>query len=135
MPSRTFTMSDGRPFSRKSKRDRTTAGRNDGSSASNADLTAEENRSGLCITTSTRKVRPGQSQLAALPVQIGDGLSHVAHGAGAHPRPVVEHPVDGGFTQPRLTGDLPNRVGVSHGPHSDGSLRPPQGWPHASPPA
>ena len=58
MSSRTFTMSAGRPFSRKSNRDRTTAGRSDGSSASSADLTAEENRSGVCMTTSTRKVRP-----------------------------------------------------------------------------
>ncbi|HEX3308755.1 MAG TPA: hypothetical protein VHS32_21110, partial [Streptosporangiaceae bacterium] len=48
--SRIATMSPAWPVSRKSKRDRTTAGRSDGSSCSSAVLTAEENRSGVCIT-------------------------------------------------------------------------------------
>src|ERR1035437_3259017 len=64
-----------------------------------------------------------QSKLAALPVQVGDGLPHVAHGAGAHPWSVVENPVDGGFTEPRLTGDLPDRIRMSHASNSDGLMR------------
>ncbi len=56
--SSTLTMSLTWPFSRKSNRERTTAGRSEGSSCSSAALTAEENRSGVCITMSIMNTRP-----------------------------------------------------------------------------
>ena len=58
MSSSTLTSSAGFAFSRKVNRERTAAGRSAGSSVSNATLTASEKRSGVCITTSTMKVRP-----------------------------------------------------------------------------
>jgi hypothetical protein len=62
----------------------------------------------------------GEPQLAPLPVQVGDGLSHVAHGAGSHTRTVVEHPVDGGLAQACLPSDLPDRIRMPHGDQPDG---------------
>ena len=58
MRSTAATMSAIGPVSRKLKRALTTAGRSVGSAVSSADRTALENRSGACITTSNRNVRP-----------------------------------------------------------------------------
>src|SRR5262249_19226364 len=55
---------------------------------------------------------PGQAELRALPVEVGDRLVHLAFGTGPYVAPPVEHPVDGGLAQPGLHGDLPNPVGV-----------------------
>lgn len=56
--SRSFTSSGTGAVSRKWKRERTTAGCRDGSSASSASRTADENRCGVCMTMSIMKVRP-----------------------------------------------------------------------------
>ena len=50
-----------------------------------------------------------------LPVKIGDCLVHLPYGALAHLAPVVQHPVDGSFTQPGLHGYLADPVRMRHG--------------------
>ena len=114
MSSRTFTTSAGRPFSRKSNRDRTTAGASDGSSASSADLTAEENRSGACITTSTRKVRPvSRSWLRCRSRSVMACCTLLAVLART-PGRLLRTRSTVASLRPGLTGDLADRIGMSH---------------------
>ena len=56
----------------------------------------------------------GQPQLAALLVQVGDGLPDVVDGARAHAAAVVEDAVHGGLAHAGLAGDLADRVRVGH---------------------
>ena len=81
-----------RPGSRKWKRERITAGRSDGSSASSAARTAVENRSGACITMSTMKVRPPSRSWVRCRSRSAIACSHLAHGALPHAAPAVAGP-------------------------------------------
>ena len=97
-PSSVATRSSTAQVSRKWNRDRTAAGRSEGSSASRASRTAGEPLRGLHHDVD-HECAAGQPQLCALPVQVGDGLLHFSDGARTHPAAVVEHPVDGALAQ------------------------------------
>src|SRR6478735_7666814 len=56
----------------------------------------------------------GQPQLAALLVQVGDGLPDVVDGARADAAAVVEDTVHGGLAHAGLPGDVADRVRVGH---------------------
>jgi len=55
-----------------------------------------------------------EPDLGLLPVEVGDRLLHLAHGALPDTAALVQHPVDGGRTEPGLSGDLTDAVRVLH---------------------
>src|SRR5690606_26571860 len=57
---------------------------------------------------------PCQLQLRALGVQVPDRLVHEPGGSCPHTGSAVQHAVDRGVADPRLAGDLPDRVAVGH---------------------
>ena len=87
-----------------------TAGRNVGNSASSACRTAEVNRGGRDHDEVDEEGAPAQSQLSALPAQVGDRSVHLGDGARPHTRSLVQDAVDGGRAQPGLLGDVADAV-------------------------
>ena len=112
--SRVSTISPTGAASVRWNRERMTAGRIPGSSASNAARTPLENRDRGVDDEVHDERPPGQANLRALPVQVLDGLVNLGDRTGPYPAAAVEHAVDGRLRQPGLDRDLADPEGVPH---------------------
>src|SRR5689334_17021539 len=64
-----------------------------------------------------------EPQLAALAVQVGDGLPDVVDRTRADAAAIVQDAVHGGLAHAGLAGDLPDRVGMGHDARPEGLMR------------
>src|SRR6185437_11712613 len=64
-----------------------------------------------------------EPQLAALAIQVGDGLPDVVDRARADAAAIVQDAVHGGLAHAGLAGDLPDRVGMGHDARPEGLMR------------
>ena len=94
--------STGRGSSSRWNRERTTAGRRRGSSASSAARTAAENRARRLHDEVDHEGPATEPQLGPLPVEVGDGLLDLADRALPDAAAAVQHPVDGGLAEAGL---------------------------------
>lgn len=107
-----LTISAGRAVSRKSNRARTTAGSRVGNWVSSAALIAEENRSGVCISTSTMNVRPDNRSCARCRSRSTMAWRTLKTVLGRTPGRSLRTRSTRRLADSGLPGDLPDRIGM-----------------------